>query len=78
MTDKLDKMPVPKTAEGLRDALFDEINMLRRGKSTPQRARVMAQLASQVIDSLRVQIQAQRLLLGGDKAKPVQLGTPKA
>lgn len=29
---------IPKTTEGLRDALFDEINLVRQGKSNPHRA----------------------------------------
>lgn len=53
---------IPKTAEGLRDALFDEINLLRRGKGNLQRARAISQLSGQVIDSLRVQIQHGRLM----------------
>lgn len=65
---------VPKTAEGLRDALFDEINALRAGTSSPQKSRAISQLASHVIDSLRVQIQHGRLLLESD-AKGVFLGS---
>lgn len=72
------ELPVPRTAEGLRDALFDEINGIRAGTTTPQRARAVAQLAGQVIDSLRVQIQTERLLLAiKKKKKPLLLGTPK-
>ena len=67
--------PIPKTAEGLRDALFDEINALRSGKTSPQKARAISLLASHVIDSLRVQIQHGRLLLDSDKGKGVLLGT---
>lgn len=67
--------PIPKTAEGLRDALFEEINLLRAGKSTPQKARVVANLASQIIDSMRVQIQHGRMLLEVDRRKPMQLGS---
>ncbi len=69
--------PVPKTTEGLRDALFEEINLLRANKTTPNRARALSQLARDVIDSIRVQIQYQRLITGkGDK--PLQLGSPDA
>lgn len=68
------QLAVPKTAEGLRDALFDEINALRAGTSSPQKARAISLLASHVIDSLRVQIQHGRLLLDKDK-KEVFLGS---
>lgn len=66
---------VPKTAEGLRDALFDEINALRAGRSNPQRARAISLLASHVIDSIRVQIQQGRLLMESDKHKGMYLGS---
>lgn len=71
---------IPKTTEGLRDALFDEINALRAGKSNVQQARALCQLADKVIDSIRVQIQYGRLLNDKDKAKAqsnVLLGTTK-
>lgn len=66
---------IPKTAEGLRDALFDEINALRAGKSSPQKSRAISQLASHVIDSIRVQIQQGRLLMDSDKHKEFYLGS---
>lgn len=53
---------VPKTIEGIRDALFDEINSLRAGKGNLQQARAVSQLAAQVIDSIRVGIQYGRLI----------------
>ena len=60
---------IPKTTEGLRDALFDEINALRAGTSNPQQARALCQLADKVIDSIRVQIQYGRLLNDKEKSK---------
>lgn len=48
---------IPKTAEGLRDALFDEINQLRMGKGNVARARVVAQLAHRIIEAARLSIQ---------------------
>ena len=69
---------IPKTTEGLRDALFDEINLVRNGKSNPQRARAIAQMADKIIDSIRVQIQYGRLLEDAKKNKGDQLlGTKK-
>jgi hypothetical protein len=65
---------IPKTIEGLREALFDEINLVRSGKGDLQRARAVAQLASQAIDSIRVQIQYGRMLLANQDEKPIQLG----
>ncbi len=69
-----EEIQIPKTIEGLREALFDEINQLRSGKGNLQRARAIAQLSAQTIDSIRVQIQYGRLLLANKDAKPIQLG----
>lgn len=68
-------MEVPKTIEGLRDALFDEINLLRADKTTTQKARALAQMAREIIDSVRVQIQYARLLKSDKSIKELQLGT---
>lgn len=67
-------LEIPKTAEGLRDALFDEINALRNGKTSPQKARAVSLLASHIIDSIRVQIQQGRLLIDADR-KELYLGS---
>lgn len=67
--------PVPRTAEGLRDALFDEINLLRAGKGNLARARALSQLARQVIDSLRVQVQFQRELKRGKESPAILIGS---
>lgn len=74
MVDLIKLPPVPKTAEGLRDALFDELNRLRDGSTSPQHARAVCNVARQVIESIRVQVQAQRLIKEMKKQKPVLLG----
>lgn len=74
---KKEKEPVPTTVEGLRDALFDEINLLRAGKTTPQKARAISHLAAQVVQSLQVQIQYQKLMAQMGSNKPIQIGSPK-
>lgn len=59
---QVSSLPVVKSTEGLRDALFDEINMIRQGNGNPQRARAIALMAARVIDSIRVQIQYGKML----------------
>lgn len=68
--------PVAATSEGLRDALFDEINGLRAGTTTVQRAKAIALLAARVIESIRAQVQIQKLMTDG--AKNVGLGASSA
>lgn len=64
----------PRTTEGLRELLFDELDLLREGKSDPSRARVTANLARQIIESIRVQVQFQKVLIDQAKeAKQVSL-----
>jgi hypothetical protein len=75
MKKQKNTMPVPKTIEGLRDALLDEINLLRSGRGSLQQARAVAQIAAQAIDSIRVQIQYGRLLAQAKNEKPIGIGS---
>lgn len=47
----------PRTSSGLRGALFDELDALRRGDSNPQRAQAVAKLACQIINSVKMEIE---------------------
>jgi len=49
--------PVERTAEGLRDALFDELNLLRSGEATTSHARALANVARLVLESARLEIE---------------------
>lgn len=65
--------PVVRTGEGLRDVLFDEIDKLRAGTGDRRRALTIASLASQIINTAKVEIEYQRhlALLGREGgAKP--------
>ncbi len=59
------ELNVPHTSEGLRDALFQEINGLRSGTTTVERAKAIAMLATRIIESIRAQVQVQKLMAGG-------------
>lgn len=60
-------LPVPKSAEGLRDALFDEINSMRSSKGNIGKARVIAQLAHRIIEAARLSLQISGKLSNPDK-----------
>lgn len=70
----------PRTAQGLRDALFDEWEALRRGESTPQKARATALLAGQIISSVRMEIDYATAIASGQNlgiqpmSRPLPLG----
>lgn len=67
--------PVSRTAAGLRDALFDEINGLRSGQRDAQHAKVVAQLAHRIIEAARLQLQVSGHL--APKKDPLRLGNEK-
>lgn len=49
MSIKYPKMlPIKKDSIGLMDALFDELNLLREGKSTISRANAIIKMGSQI------------------------------
>lgn len=48
---------IERTALGLRDVLFDELEAMRAGKSTPARARSVAMLANTILQSVTTEIQ---------------------
>lgn len=51
---------VQRPTQGLRDALFDELEALRRGDSTPTKANGIAKLCSTLLDTHRVELQLKR------------------
>ena len=48
---------VERTSGGLRTALFDEIDALRRGESNAARARSVAMLANSILQSVTAEIE---------------------
>lgn len=49
-----------RTTKGLRDVLFDEIDQLRNGDGDPQRAMAVANLAKQIINIAKVELDFHR------------------
>jgi hypothetical protein len=64
--------PMVRTAEGLRNILFEEIDLLRNNKGDRRRALTIASLAAQVINTAKVEIEYQRHLatLARDGSQP--------
>lgn len=54
--------PVVHTSEGLRDAIFDEIDAIRTGTSNPTRANALAKLATGIVEIVRMEMEVQRHL----------------
>ena len=51
---------VERTSLGLRNALFDELDDLRAGKSTPKKASSVARVAGTIINSVKIEIEHQK------------------
>lgn len=56
-----------RTAFGLRDLLFDELDDLRAGKSTAQKAGAISRVAREIVSSVKMEIERQKHLatIGG-------------
>jgi hypothetical protein len=54
--------PIERSAKGLRDAIFDEIDGLRAGTVTPGHARALANCIRQCIDAARLDLQHRRTM----------------
>lgn len=73
---------VKRTSTGLRDALFDELEALRSGKSNPTQANAVAKIAGSVVETVKMEIEAQKFIAQMQKVtpsdreiKPLQLGS---
>lgn len=71
---------INRTSLGLRNALFEELDLLRNGESTPQRAAVVAKLAVQIVNTVNLELNFQKYVSHPSKeiqelsAKPMKLG----
>lgn len=59
--------PVSRTSAGLRDAIFDEIDAIRAGTSTPTRANAVAKLATGVVETVRMELEVHKHLRDAPK-----------
>ena len=65
-----------RTSKGLRDVLFDEIESLRSGDGDPSRALAVANLAKQVINTVKVELDYHREALRlQETGSPLKLGS---
>lgn len=67
---------IKRTSEGLRNALFDEIDAIRNGTSDIGRAKTIAALASQIISAVRMEMDYRAKSPEEELLKnPIKLGT---
>ena len=76
---------VRRSAEGLRDALFDEMDALNEGKSVPAMARAKASISNSIMKSVSMEIEMNKYVISLEQANSesckfgsLQLGSVKA
>lgn len=68
-------MKTERTSAGLCEALFEEFDLLREGKSDSSRAAAVAKLAVQIINTKRLEIEAAAFHKAGLKFVPLALSS---
>ena len=56
------KIKTQQTTKGLRTALFDQLDGLRNGTTTPQEAKAVSSLASQIVSVTKLEMEAARFI----------------
>ena len=67
MKSKTKAAPITRSTSGLRETIFQEMEALRSGESTWQRARSMAMLANTVLDSVKTEVEYHKYVAASPK-----------
>jgi hypothetical protein len=73
MIQELPSVITERTSSGLCEALFQEFDLLRSGKSDAHRAGAVAKLAVQIINTKKLEIEAAAYQRDGIKFSPLSL-----
>ena len=60
---------VERSTDGLRAALFEELDNLRSGKTTAQKSSALARLAATIVSTSKLDIEYQRFAKGVDETE---------
>lgn len=64
-----------RTTQGLRDALFDELDELRGPEPNPEKSMAVANIAKQIINTAKVELDFHRMIAQqAENGTPVTLG----
>lgn len=61
-TETTEMPAVMRTSAGLREALFDELDNLRNGKTNPANANATSKLAGVIVDTVNMEIEVHKVL----------------
>ena len=64
---------IDRNTTGMKQALFEELDSLREGDSTPQKARAVSALIGGVIATTRIEMDYARFVAGDDKPKALEM-----
>lgn len=78
MKNKTLEADIGRSGWSLRERLFQEIDLVQAGKSTPQRAQAVAKLAAQIIESAKVEVTYGTALSSAIQAKVLLAGKEDA
>lgn len=68
---------IARTSAGLRDAIFDEIDAIRKGDSNPTRANAVAKLAAGIVDTVRMDLEVKRFAISAaNSTKAIEVSSP--
>jgi hypothetical protein len=67
---------IKRSSTGLRDAIFDEWDALRQGKSNPKQAMAVAHLAKQIVNSVKIEIEFAAHVRTASEGQTVALTAP--
>lgn len=68
--------PVIRSPRGLIECVFDEIDLMREGKSNPQRATAISRLATNIVNMAELEVEYNnRIEMGGSTLKKLSSST---
>ena len=67
---------IERSTDGLRVALFEELDALRAGKTTAQKSSALARLAATIVSTTKLDIEYQRFAKGIDEELPATATIP--
>jgi hypothetical protein len=70
MTDK-PQVTTIRSSEGLRDVLFEELDALRNGTSTPQRSNAVCKISTELIKTVELEIEFYKNVTRGKGASEI-------
>lgn len=76
MTEAINKETVQRTSSGLRNALFDELDDLRGGKTNATKANATAKIAMAIISTVEMELEVHKTMNKLPKDKTTEVTLP--